>query len=173
MEHKKEYNEWRERINNYGFRFLIRDDIEQIIKKKNIDRNFFHEYSKIDFNKIIRKFYYTFSDIKNFPVKSEISLLYNSMHFRSDLKQEHIDCFLRTDDWCTYMKSIKDMIPNKEQKLFLILCEGWVVYEGRCNEIFEVLNEVTYIKDFYIVSSRFDWFVAVSDMEDNSIFYQL
>ena len=40
MEHKKEYNEWRERINNYGFRFLIRDDIEQIIKKKNIDRNF-------------------------------------------------------------------------------------------------------------------------------------
>ena len=172
MKFNKGYIEWHERVNKYGFRFLIRDDIEKIIKDNHIDRNYFHEYSKTDYVRIIRKFYFTFSDIKNFPVKSEISLSYNSMHFRSNLKQEHIDCFFRTDDWCEYIKSIKDMIPNKEQKLFLILCEGWV-YEGRCDEIFEVLNKVTYIKDFYIVSSKFNGFIAVSDIEDNAFIYQL
>ena len=58
------------------------------------------------------------------------------------------------------------------QKLFLILCEGWV-YEGEIDEMFTVLNEVTFIKDFYIVSSKFDWFIAVSDMEDTASIYRI
>lgn len=170
MESNKGYIEWYERVNKYGFRFLIRDDIEKIIKDNHIDRNYFHEYSKTDYVKIIRKFYFTFSDIKNYPVKSKLSLSYNSIHFRSGLKHECIDCFFRTDDWCEYMKAIKNAIPNNKQKLFLILCEGWV-YEGEINEIFDVLNEITYIKDFYIVSSKFDWFIAVSDTENNACIY--
>lgn len=168
---QKEINDWRERVNKKGLRFLVRDDIEEIIKDKDIDRTRFHEFSKRDFGKIIRKFYFTFSDIKNHPV-SATSLYYNSMHFRSDLKHECIDCFFRTDDWCEYMKTIKDAIPNKEQKLFLILCEGWV-YEGEIDEMFTILNEITYIQDFYVVSSKFDWFIAVSYIEDNAFIYKL
>ena len=70
------------------------------------------------------------------------------------------------------MKTIKEAIPKNGQKLFLILCEGWV-YEGEINEMFTVLNEVTFIKDFYIVSSKFDWFIAVSDMEDTASIFNI
>ncbi len=171
MENDKKTSEWRERVNKYGRRSLIRDDIESIIKECNIDRNNFHEFSKIEYVNIIHRFYFTFSDIKNHPVNPDTSLTLNSMHFRQELKQEHIDCFFRTNDWCEYMNSIKNAIPDQEQKLFLILCEGWV-YEGKIKELFNVLKEVTYIKDFYIVSARFDWFIAVSDMEDSAFIYK-
>ncbi len=70
------------------------------------------------------------------------------------------------------MKTIKEAIPQNVQKLFLILCEGWV-YEGEIDEMFTVLNEVTFIKDFYIVSSKFDWFIAESDMEDTASIYRI
>lgn len=172
MEHNDKSNEWHDRVNKYGLRFLIRDDIESIVKECNINRNHFHEYSKNEYDKIIRKFYFTFSDIKNYSVHSDTSFSFDQMHFRQELTQKQIDCFFRTDDWCEYMNSIKNAIPNKDLKLFLILCEGWV-YEGKIEEIFSVLDEVTYIKDFYIVSSKFDWFIAVSDMEDSAFLYKL
>ena len=68
-------------------RFWIRDDIENAIKKQNIDRSRFHEFSKLEYTDIIRRFYFTFSDIKNF-VPSHPSLAYIDMHFRSELKKE-------------------------------------------------------------------------------------
>lgn len=167
---QKEINDWRDRVNKKGLRFLVRDDIEEIIKDKDIDRKHFHEFSKVDFEKIIRKFYFTFSDIKNYS--TSVTLFHNSMHYRSDLKYECIDSFFRTNDWCEYMKTIKNAVPNNSPKLFLILCEGWV-YEGEIDEMFTILDEVTYIEDFYIVSPKFDWFIAVSDMEDNAFIYKL
>lgn len=172
MEHDEKYIEGHERVNKYGRRFLIRDDIETIVKEGNINRDHFHEYSKIDYDKIIRKFFFTFSDIKNYRVDPDTPLSFNLMHFRQELTKEQIDCFFRTDDWCEYMNSIKDAVPEKDKKLFLILCEGWV-YECEVKELFDVLNEVTFIKDFYIISSKFDWFIAVSDMEDSAFIYKL
>ena len=172
MEQKEldEWRKWREKMKNKPLRFGIRDDIEEIIKKENIDRSHFYEFSKFDYGDIIRKFYFAFSDRKNYS-PSQISLSYNLMHFRSELKTEYIDCFFRTYDWTEYLKSIKNAIPDSKQKLFLILCEGWV-YEGYADEMFSVLNETSCIKDFYIVSAKFDWFIAVSDMEDSATIYK-
>ena len=148
-------------------RFWIRDDIENAIKKQNIDRSRFHEFSKLEYTDIIRRFYFTFSDIKNHVP----SLAYIDMHFRSELKKEVIDCFFRTDDWSEYLKAIKDAIPDKNCKLFMILYEGWV-YEGYLDELFNVLENVCNIRDFYIVSPKFEWFIAVSYIEDNAELYQ-
>ena len=58
-----------------------------------------------------------------------------------------------------------------KKKLFLILSEGWV-YEGHIDEMFNVLRNITYITDFYIVSNKFDWFIAVNDMEDYAAIYK-
>ena len=43
---------------------FLRDEIEEAIKAKNIDRGKFHEYSKQGYTDIISKFYFTFADIK-------------------------------------------------------------------------------------------------------------
>lgn len=167
---QKEINDWRDRVNK-KLRFWVRDDIEEIIKDKDIDRTHFHEFSEKYIEKTIRKFYSTFLDIKNYSALV-ISLSYNSMHYRTNLKHECIDCFFRTGDWCEYMKTIKDAVPNKEQKLFLILCDG-LVYEGEIDEMFTILNESACIQEFYIVSSKFDWFIVVSDVEDSAFIYKL
>lgn len=158
-----------DRVYKKSLRFEVRDDIEEIIKAENINRTHFHEFNKYNFKEIIRKFFFTFSDIKNHTA-SVISL--SSMHYRSDLKSDFIDCFFRTYDWCEYMKTIKNAVPDKQRKLFLILEEGWV-YEGKLDEMFIILNEISCNTNFYIVSSKFDWFIAVSDMEDSAYIYKL
>ena len=68
------------------------------------------------------------------------------------------------------MDTIKKDIQDSSQKLFVILGEGWV-YEGYRDELFEILKELTYINDFYIISSKFQWFIAVSYIEDNATIY--
>ncbi len=146
-----------------------RDDIEEIIKEKQIDRNRFHEFSKMNYVDILKKFFFSFSDIKNFPA-NPWSLAINRMHFRSDLKKEGIACSLRTKNWCEYMSMIKSAIPDNETKLFLIHYDGWV-YEGEINEMFTVLNEMDYFGDLYIVSSKFNWVIAVSHIEENAVMY--
>ena len=40
---------------------FYRDEIEEIIKEENIDRNRFAEFSKFQYDNIIKKFYYAFA----------------------------------------------------------------------------------------------------------------
>ena len=151
--------------------YIIRDEIEEIIKEIKIDRSRFHEFSKFRYQEIIQKFYYAFSDRKNYT-PSQIPLCYKHMHIRQELESYGIDCFFRTDNWVEYMETIKKEIPDKHQKLFLILDDGWV-YEGYTDELFAVLEETSWaLTDFYIVSSKFDWFIAVSEIEDNATMYK-
>lgn len=67
---------------------FLRDEIEEVIKAKNIGRGKFHEYSKQGYGDIISKFYFTFADIKNYPVGRQTLEEYN-MHFREELYQEY------------------------------------------------------------------------------------
>lgn len=148
----------------------IRDEIEEIVKEENIDRNRFHEFSKSSYIDIIRKFYFEFSERKSYtPSLIHLSICY--MHFRENLAHHYIDSFFRTNDWTDYMMTIKNVIPDKSLKLFLILEDGWV-YEGYADEIFHVMDNTSCNYDFYIVSSKFDWFIAVSDIEDNAAIYR-
>lgn len=154
-----------------GKHLLIRDEIEDIIKDKHIDRERFHEYPKTGYTEILRKFCFTFCDLKAFPVKDFRDLHVHGMHFRSDLKSRCIDSILRTGDRCGYMESIREAMPDKEKKIFIITDDGWV-YEGDTDETFFVLVEAFDLNDFYIVSSKFLWFIAVSSLNEKAVLYE-
>ena len=54
---------------------------------------------------------------------------------------------------------------NTDQKLFLILSDGWV-YEGYVDEIFKVLNKIDSHIEFFILSKKFDWFIVHDYIEE-------
>ena len=75
-------------------KYWIRDEIEEIIKEKSIDRKRFCEYSKTNYQKIINRFYYTFVDYKKYP---KVELSYCWLHFRQELKES--GCVSETIGW--------------------------------------------------------------------------
>lgn len=150
---------------NKEIRYAARDEIEQIIKAENIDREHFKEAAKDEYDKIIRKFYYTFCDYKNYP---KIHLNYVWLNFRKTVTfREPVRC----DDWEKYIDNIDILIPNglESEEYFLITDYGWV-YEGRLAEIKKVLKETTAgcFDDFYILPKRsqFDWVICHCDDGD-------
>lgn len=142
-----------------NIRYWSRDKIEQIVKERNIDRKRFYEYSKNNYQKIIKRFYYAFCDYEKYP---RISLDYCWLHFRENLKRiyEIHDCM----GWTNMLQTIKDKFEyDWNKKLFLIVNDGWV-YEGYIDEIIEVLSQIdSSIDDFYIVSAQFDRIAVYCD----------
>ncbi|MDE6666604.1 MAG: hypothetical protein K2K14_10555, partial [Ruminococcus sp.] len=119
---------------------------------------------------IINKFYYSFCDYKNF-VTDKIRFEYRSLHFRKNLENYVIAGFLQSAGWVDYLEKIRHEIATDE-KLYLILSEKWV-YEGYLNEIITVLSETDgWLQDFYIISQKFDWFVAHDYIEDCAEMYR-
>lgn len=158
---------WREGLKNKPFRYWIRDEIEEIVKEENVDRSRFHEASKLEYESIIRKFYYSFCDYENHP---KVHLEYVWLHFHERLK--HSEPF-RCGDWCEYIGGIETLIPEEQRsrQFYLIQSDGWV-YEGYVKEIMTVLSEVDgLIDDFYVVSKHFDWFIAHTDDGDCMVYF--
>lgn len=150
-------------------RYWSRDEIENIVKDKNIDRTRFHEFSKFEYEKVINKFYYSFCD---YSVCKEISSLsYVWLKFRRNL----IETATVSENvgWNNMLNTItEEMEYNWNKKLYLILSDGWV-YEGYIDEIITVLGEVTgNVEDFYIVSLDFDCMVAYCDDGECLVFYR-
>lgn len=152
--------EWRNRLKNKPFKYWIRDEIEEIIKEKNIDRSRFYEYSKFNYYEVIKGFYYAFVDYERYP---EVSLSYCWLHFREELKKSESLSELNYE-WPLLLKKIKTWILNSsDKKFYLILSQGWV-YEGYIDEIISVLNEIDgLLEDFFIVSPKYDWFIFYCD----------
>ena len=143
-------------------RRLIRDEIEQIVKARKIDREKFHEVSKLRYESIINKFYYSFCDYEKFPVQ-DLNYLYLRFH-----KRLHWQNMIYCSNWESYINQIDIMIPAKESKnvFYFLLNYGWV-YEGHLTEIKCILNEINgLMEDFYIISKDFEWTVAHSDDGD-------
>lgn len=149
----------------------IRDEIEEIIKEKNIDRNSLHEVSKFSYEKILRKFYYTFFEYdKNIRNTKKIDLSYACLNFRKDLKMSEVfrACYDDND-----IDVIKNLVPDysDEKICFVIVAEGWV-YEGELSEILKVFpSEIGIMTDYYIISKKFDWVVV--NCEDGECVYRL
>lgn len=155
------------KLNNYTKKckpenYRIRDEIEEIIKEDNIDRSKFHEISKYSYEKILRKFYYTFFEYdKNirYTEPKKIDLSYAWLNFRRDLKTSEI-IQVHYDD--SDIDAIKSLVPDysDEKVFFVIVGEGWV-YEGEISEILKVFPlEIGIKTDYYIISKKFDWVVV-------------
>lgn len=139
---------------------IFREEIEKIIKEEHVERTRFHEFSKYKYNEIIHKFYYFFCDYKQFSA-TKVTLSYRRLHFRSTL-DHYVVAGLNEKNWNweEYLSTINSSLPtNVEQKLFLLLEEGWV-YEGYADEIFLILKKLDFHINFFVLSNRFDWFIA-------------
>lgn len=157
-------DEWKRK--NMPIRYQVRDEIEEIIKEKNIDRKRFYEFSKSRYSEIIDKFYYSFFEYKDRrkPASDELSYLW--LRFQKQLNHSK-SVYL---DWSyeDFIDSINQVMPDfDESKMYyLILCHGWV-YEGYISEIISILVETDrWIDDFYIVSKKFDWLICYCEDGD-------
>lgn len=147
----------------------VRDEIERIVKEKDIDRSGFCEFSKLKYEEILKKFYFTFCDRKNFT-PSVISFDRRELHFRDDLKSCGIAGVLQSKDWLEYLDTVKGEI-REDGKLFLIMF-GWV-YEGYADDIFAVLSEAEeWANCFYVVSPKFEWFIVHDYIEECAVVYK-
>jgi len=161
--------EWQKKLKDKPLKYWIRDEIEEIIKEENIDRNCFGEFSKWKYEDIIKKFYYSFVDYERYP---QIKLEYCWLHLRENLNvQESVSV---NGDWNMFLQQVSNLIEqNDNRKLYMILSQGWV-YEGYKKEIFDILRETDYLlEDFYIVSPDFDWTVSYCDDGETAVLYKI
>lgn len=148
--------------NERRIRYETRNEAEQSIKDLHIDRANFREVPKGDWEKVIKRFYYTFIDYVHYP---KIHLHYLWLHFRSDLHYTgHIQNGIHTADWTEFVAEIENIIPkeNRPREYYYINDSGWV-YEGKLPEIIQVLGDCSgLVEDFYILPKRdrFDWVVC-------------
>lgn len=142
-------------------RYRIRNKIENTIKEENIDRSKFHEVSKLSYENILQKFYYTFFEYdKNirYSEPKKFDLSYAWMNFRKNLNHSET-IRLNYDD--TDIESMKSLVPDysDDKKCFGIVSDGWV-YEGEISEMLKAFSEIYFITDFYIISKKFHWVVV-------------
>lgn len=163
--------ERREQLGSKPSTYIIRDEIETIVKNNKIDRIRFHEYSKLGYADIIKRFYYGFVDFEKFPYQKE-KLSYLWLHFRKELTNT-ILCGGVNSSLENNLHKIDEYLRDRnEEKLFLILSEGWV-YEGYPDEMLSVLGSIDFlIEDFYIISTGFTWCIAYCDDGNCSVLYR-
>lgn len=141
---------------NKTVKTLQRDEIENIIKEYNIDRNRFYEYNKLKYENILDNFKKSFLKAEEHSLKE---LKYCWLNFGEDIIVEK-KINEEVGKWLEFLKEAKAGIPKTDTKCYFITDEC-MVYEGFINEIFAVLSEITALtEDFYIVSRKFDWVLA-------------
>ena len=158
---------WREDWKDKPVKYWIRTEIEEIIKEKSIDRKSFYEYSKMEYQRVINRFYYAFADYKKYP---RVELSYCWLRFRAELNI--LDSVGEGIGWTGMLARIKERLPyDWEKKIYLILSQGWV-YEGYMDSIIKVLQETDgLLEDFYIVTPQFDKFAAYCDDGGQLVIY--
>lgn len=149
------------------FRYEVRNEAEQSIKDLNIDRANFHEAPKTEWERIIKRFYYTFMDRE---YNQEIQLAYLWLKFREGLHYtERIQYGFDITDWTEFVGKLDELIPkeNRPAEYYYINDGGWV-YEGKLPEIISVLGDCGLVGDFYILPKRekFDWVVCYCEDGD-------
>ena len=143
-------------------RYMVRNEAEQSIKDLNIDRANFHEVPKTEWERVIKRFYYTFMDYEYDP---KIQLGYVWLKFREELHYaERIRYGVDITDWEKFVGKLDELIPkeNRPAEYYYINDSGWV-YEGKLPEIIRVLGDCSgLVEDFYILPKRgrFDWVVC-------------
>lgn len=149
------------RTENEKVRYEKRNEIEENIKKYNVDRSKFHEVAKNYYDKVIRKLYYTFCDYIKYPFIDFTGITYLWTRFRNDLKSTDI---IRADqnNWREYIHKIDSLILPKDRmaSYYLVLDGGWV-YEGELDEIKKVLLEYPItMEDFYLFPKDYGWLIV-------------
>ncbi|MBQ8569499.1 MAG: hypothetical protein IJ446_09825 [Oscillospiraceae bacterium] len=148
--------------NSDDIRYEIRNDIEEIIKMNNIDRNKFHEADKLSYKKITDKLYYTFCDYNKYPT---VQTSYMWTRLRKDCKSTIFAYRSAFSDEKEYFRTVAEEISDEysDKYLYLITDGGWV-YEGVLGEMINVLCRIPpYIEEFYIFPKDNSWLIIHTD----------
>lgn len=162
-------------------RYEMRNKIENIIKFKNIDRNKFHEVSKLDWQGIIKKLYYSFCDYQTArdsymwkePLQKDWHAPYDRHNvygwrpymwtsFRKDLI---IADRVYEGEWDEYIEKLFSIVPawNDKTFYFLITDGGWV-YEGTLPMIVNILFDYPIgMMEFYLFPKDYSWVITHSE----------
>lgn len=147
-----------EQIESRECRYEMRNAIESIIKEQKIDRSIFHETGKWNYEKVIRKIYYSFCNYKKYP---NIQINYMWTRLRDDLKSSEL---IYTDwkNWDSYIEQMKLIIPEKNPSLFYyLLTDGGWVYEGTLKGMEQMLKEYpAWMYDFYLTPKDISWLIV-------------
>lgn len=144
---------------NNKIRYEMRNEIENIIKQKHIDRTIFHEVAKSNYEKVLRKIYYSFCDYQKYPTIEVSSYMW--VRFRDGLKQTDL-FYVDWADWNNYIDYIDQLIPEEESSVFYyLLVDGGWVYEGTLTGIKQVLYDFpVWMEDFYITPKNYAWLIV-------------
>lgn len=148
-----------------------RGEIEEIIKAEHIDRRRFREASKLEYQSVIRRFYYSFADHEKRP---NITLNCNLFPFHSRLERSELVVWGGTSEtgrleWEEFIHSISALVPegDTDRRVYLITGDGWV-YEGYIPELIAVMTATGgMLVDFYIVPMDYDWVIVFSEDGDS------
>ena len=153
-----------------------RDEIEELIKVRNINRANFYEASKFKYEQILRKIYYAFYNTE----QKEMCMRLENQNFHSRFATRGETYTYRGttgDDWEQYVDSLKHILPNPEQKIYIGFPETkhvWL-YEGELSETIELLDYGSPIGeygDFFLAAKDMQWFLYYFDDGEVMIYYQ-
>lgn len=150
---------------------LLRNEIEEHVKALGIDRTRFYEYSKQRYEDILNRFYRTFFDS---PRRQQEYAFYPWTNIRKAWKPTDCAGYVPQDGrWAGYLETVRRLVPCPDDKKLLLITGDDFVYEGYPPEAFVVLAEASYLlRDFYLVSAKFEWLLVYSDDADCATLYQ-
>lgn len=128
----------------------VRDDIERIIKELSINRLYFFEVGKKQWQDIINNLEEEFLEKKHYS---------RSVHWGWEVLQEprYALRFLN-DDGYKYLNEFID------EDIIWLIAEDYKnkmwVYEGKADVIISVIAESIYLKEYYLVSKKYEWILC-------------
>lgn len=135
----------------------IRNEIERVIKDKNIDRSKCFECSKIVYSSIIKK------------IEQVFVLHGGDIHWSNMGGGFNKKLVCKTKDisedrmWVTKLPNI---IPENNQLVYVLFEDSlnfrpkYWIYEMGIPELICIIGEACGLDDFYIVSKKFDWLIS-------------
>jgi len=143
-----------------------RIEIENIIKKSNIDRKHFFEVDKLAYRQIIDK---TISKFIHCIDKLDFNLQRGYLRYNPKLRCIGIKC-PNHNEWWQWFRLLSSICPNNTEVVYIMFVgDDYVwVYEAFLPEIVEVLFQGSPIGDgdCYIISKKFEWLIGYSDDGD-------
>lgn len=143
---------------------ILRKEIEDIIKKLSIHRERAHEVSKLSYKHIIRSIEDTF-------VAHGGTIHWANMgHYKQNIPCKMISII---DDQ-TWYHALKEVLPQNEPVYMLFedirgYDKKYWLYEMYIPELIMILDEISGLHDFYIVSKKFTWLISENHEEVISI----
>lgn len=132
----------------------VRKNVEQIVKDFSLNRDRVFEVSKQSYDEITKKIEHTF-------VAHGGTIHWANMgNFKPNIPLLSVDCSSNT----LWFEKLDEMIPP-QNAVYVLLEEyrqnpKYWLYEMHLEELKVMLRELEFLKDYHIVSKKYDWLIS-------------